>query len=463
MVAINSRSGSATGLLGSFLAAALPAQGSWSQTPALGHPALLASHAAVYDLARDRMVLNGGHGPTFVTEAVTWEFDGLAWTSTPPLQSPPGRYSHAMAYDAARGLTVLFGGQPSAAWDTVVDDTWEYDGSTWMQITPAIVPPPRRSHAMAYDLLRNRVVMFGGWRSNANNFNDTWEYDGNTWTPRQVPGPTGRCEHAMCFDMVRARTVLFGGTIGLAVNAETWEWDGISWQQHVPTTSPGGRAGHAMAYDLARSVSVLHGGDPNGAETWEWDGVTWQQHGSAPIGKTNHTLVYDARLQRVTRFGGFTLIHPITVTTDVETYGHPNPGAFTPRGSSCPGSAGTPQLFAPNAVTGPTIGQATVVQVSPAWSQTFFAFGWSDLVDGTTPLPYDLAGYGMPGCSLQVSRDYITSSIPGNGTATLLVPIGNNPFFVGLRFYVQGFVLDLGANAGGFSATNRLEGIVGRI
>ena len=69
----------------------------------------------------------------------------------------------------------------------------------------------------------------------------------------------------------------------------------------------------------------------------------------------------------------------------------------------------------------------------------------------------------MPGCSLQVSRDTITSTIPINGVASISIPIANDPFMVGVRFFIQGFSLDLGANAGGFTTTNRIEAMVGRL
>lgn len=68
------------------------------------------------------------------------------------------------------------------------------------------------------------------------------------------------------------------------LSAETWEYDGISWQQMNPLESPSVRVAHAMAYDQARSVVVLFGGyNPNDDdltnfyETWEYDGITWGQ------------------------------------------------------------------------------------------------------------------------------------------------------------------------------------------
>ena len=65
-----------------------------------------------------------------------------------------------MAYDAARHRTVMFGGFDAG----VIGDTWELDGATWRQRSPATSPPPRYQTAMAYDAARGRVVLFGGTR-----------------------------------------------------------------------------------------------------------------------------------------------------------------------------------------------------------------------------------------------------------------------------------------------------------
>jgi len=56
-------------------------------------------------------------------------------------------------------------------------DTWEWDGSQWVQRTPATSPPPRwGGHAMAYDSLRGRVVLFGGSNGYNSYLGDTWVY-----------------------------------------------------------------------------------------------------------------------------------------------------------------------------------------------------------------------------------------------------------------------------------------------
>src|SRR6478609_11171120 len=55
------------------------------------------------------------------------------------------------------------------------------------------------------------------------------------WTQKEDIGPSARFGHAMAYDSVRSRTVLFGGTLfagdlGGDIN-DTWEWNGEFWTQ----------------------------------------------------------------------------------------------------------------------------------------------------------------------------------------------------------------------------------------
>ncbi|HIE71069.1 MAG TPA: hypothetical protein EYP98_13340, partial [Planctomycetes bacterium] len=102
-----------------------------------------------------------------------WEYDGVDWTQSTPASSPSARYNHAMVYDSVRGKVVMFGGQAPGT----TNDTWEYDGVNWTQVTTTSSPSARYAHAMAYDSARGKVVMFGGVVGSNGFFNDTWEYD----------------------------------------------------------------------------------------------------------------------------------------------------------------------------------------------------------------------------------------------------------------------------------------------
>jgi hypothetical protein len=179
--------------------------------------------AMAYDSARGVTVLFGGRSGTYpyTYNSDTWEWNGTRWTQRSPATSPSPRQEHALAYDSGRGVTVLLGGFATNAGG----DTWEWNGTNWTQCSPAMSPSARAGHAMAYDSARAVTVRFGGNlnTSPANN-GDTWEWNGTTWTQRSpATSPSPRFEHAMVYDSMRGVTVLYGGNTGTLPNGDTWE------------------------------------------------------------------------------------------------------------------------------------------------------------------------------------------------------------------------------------------------
>src|SRR5262245_50684555 len=128
----------------------------------------------------------------------------------------------------------------------------------WHDVSP-LVPTPRTGHAMVADFARGRLVVFGGRLSLSSVVYsaDTIEWDGGQWTVCQpVTSPPARGGHSMAFDALRGRTVLFGGwsDSGSLLN-DTWEWDGVNWQSRASLLQPAARASSAMAYDLGRGAN----------------------------------------------------------------------------------------------------------------------------------------------------------------------------------------------------------------
>src|SRR5262249_41056807 len=132
---------------------------------------------------------------------------------------------------------------------------------------------------LAYDPVRQRVVLFGG-RSSPNYLDDTWTWDGSTWTAQpSAARPLPRTEAAMAFDEARGVVVLFGGRNLNAVANDTWTWNGAGWPC-MPAGSPASRGGSAgVVGHRTRQRVVLAGGSDGSrnanAEVWEWDGSTW--------------------------------------------------------------------------------------------------------------------------------------------------------------------------------------------
>jgi Galactose oxidase, central domain len=209
----------------------------------------------------------------------------VLWTQKQDV-GPSARAGHALAYDAVRQRTVLFAGRAAGA--VAQGDTWAWDGADWTQVADT-GPDPRGEHAAAFDPVRGRVLVFGGEAAGATPLGDTWEWDGEFWTQVADTGPTARAGHTVVFDTARGRALLFGGkSAGPALHGDTWEWDGAAWTQ-VADTGPDPRSGHGACFDAVRGRMVVFGGEKAGParldDTWEWDGTAWTQvadNGPAP-------------------------------------------------------------------------------------------------------------------------------------------------------------------------------------
>jgi hypothetical protein len=285
----------------------------WEQVSTASYPKPRFIHSMAYDSARGVTVLFGGDGTGRERLNDTWEYNGVDWTQVQPAGSPPGRVNiqDAMVFDSQRNRTVLFGGLSASGY---LNDTWEYNGSTWTQRSPAVSPPARDSHAMVYDPLRHVIVLFGGYSGNPSNLylNDTWEYNGTSWTQVNTPeSPLGRNHHAMVYDSQRRVVVLFGGRSAADPQLDdTWEYNGSTWTQITPPQTPGGRENHGMAYDAQRHITVLFGGTANGSDplgdTWEYDGSNWIPASTVfhPSARFSFPMVYDSARDKLTLYGG---------------------------------------------------------------------------------------------------------------------------------------------------------------
>lgn len=413
-------------------------------------------HAMAADLLGNTILFGGS--ATIAPLAQTWRYDGTTWTQLAPTTSPTGRINADMVYDATRGVFVLFGGWTSSlSVGTASNQTWEFDGAQWTQIAPTTSPGGLWKHAMAYDLVRGRVVCYGG---SGNGFPialaNTWEYDGATWTQIATatnPGPLERA--AMCFHAGIGKVVLFSGiNPQTGGNDTTWLYDGTNWTA-APVTGPrpAVRTGARMVYDFARGVCVLTGGmnPTNGApfsDTWHFDGTAWALTPASTTPGRDFGLVYDAARGLVVRHGG---IAGSTVNGVTEEYG----ARSTAIGTGCPGSNGTPLLAAS---APPHLGQPwslVLASTNPAVPFAVFVLGLSSL--GGLPLD----GPGMPGCFGYASPDLLTIAPATAGVAGLAVPVPGDLALMGASLFAQGLSLDPLVNAAGLVASNGLDGLLG--
>ncbi len=100
-----------------------------------------------------------------------------------------------MGYDSASSQLIEFGGFNGS---TDLNDTWDWDGNTWTELSPAQNPPARQDASMAFDPAMGpsgELLLFGGI-SGSTYLDDTWAWNGATWTgSRRSVRALGRTRH----------------------------------------------------------------------------------------------------------------------------------------------------------------------------------------------------------------------------------------------------------------------------
>ena len=241
-----------------------------------------------YDARRGVVVMFGGENNQGLAHDV-WEYDGIDWTRRASTGGPPGVLFGAMVFDAAHGAVAMIGGFNSSP------DLWEWDGAQWTRYSSPTEPLSRFAPAVSYDIARRTLVVFGG-AVNAERFglavNDTWEWDGTTWIERAVR-TLARQGGGMYYDPLLHRPVVFGGNelnepaadTGPGMLNDTWSWDGASWvavsppdafpvePRTPPPAFPSGRIAFATAIGTAipdGEVIVWGGLDATGVRDDGW-------------------------------------------------------------------------------------------------------------------------------------------------------------------------------------------------
>jgi hypothetical protein len=164
--------------------------------------------------------------PAIGTQALAGPEDG-AWREL----GPPLRFEHVLVMDLVRDRVVVFGGYDLD--HTVYGDVWVrplQGQTTWQRIeVPGPAPGPRAGHSAIYDPVGDQILVFGG-RAEGPSFdgplqNDLWSlsFVGTPhWTRIDVSGaPPSPREHAhLGFDSALHRLYVMGDT-----EADAWSVD----------------------------------------------------------------------------------------------------------------------------------------------------------------------------------------------------------------------------------------------
>jgi hypothetical protein len=203
----------------------------------------------------------------------------------------------------------------------------------------AAIPKERVGHELVYDSVNQKVILYGGdatwgdadpvgWRF------DTWSYDyaTNTWINMEPSSKPTATYVNLAYDSESEVVIGYGGALAdHVVSNFTWKYDYTTnaWNNLNPTIDPPtGIGGDTIAYDSESDIIIAHGGhlgkDYNPAgyypilinQTWAYDynSNTWTNMtlASHPMGRNQHTMVYDSESDRIIMFGGYASVRSIT-------------------------------------------------------------------------------------------------------------------------------------------------------
>jgi hypothetical protein len=258
------------------------------------------------------------------------------WTEIALADGPGERHSPQWGYDPARQRLLVFGGYghhyPGGE-NEYLNDVWELslDGDPeWHEIFPSgTAPDGRLAGAAVYDPLRQRFVGFGGTRGLPV---DTWSLDLSgepAWSTVDTDstGPPGSYGMTTVYDILRDRMLLFGGSTSddyWGVHNDVWALSLLtatpSWSRLAPSGAPPSarRSGTAILDPLRDRMIVYGGWDSQSNETSSFLGDTWalslspEPHwtpldpgGPIPTGRDAMAAIYDPLGDRMVVFGGW--------------------------------------------------------------------------------------------------------------------------------------------------------------
>jgi len=298
----------------------------WVATAPNGGPPGLFDAASAYDAStQDQylVVFGGSYGPGNRTNE-TWTLIGANWDLIPtPGLVPGAREGASMVYDPMGPYVLLFGGCCDPSTNQPYNDTWEFSGGKWTELTTTGNVTPQQDAAMTFDPLDHYVLLLG--QNGTSKHSRTWTFvpggpGTGSWNEVQ-PGasvPDARYYGAMAYDAADQYVLLFGGCSAIITTLSqcssslipsTWNYSGGHWNRFTGTKSPAGRLGMGLTYDPTDQAVLLFGGWAGGtylSDTWEFSGGNWTRLTPplAPAGRELASLVFDNQTHFAVLVGG---------------------------------------------------------------------------------------------------------------------------------------------------------------
>lgn len=239
--------------------------------------------------------------------------------------SPTARSFHSAIYDSNQKRMIVYGGRNAVISSgaevnqALFNDVWSFNQSRseWTQLSTTNAPTARYLHSAAYDLKRNRMLVFGGKDSAGNKLNDVWSLDLATlaWTQLSPTGaaPTARAGAGMYYDAIfdRAHVLTAGST-----NDNIWSLAFTDVNSQGTWTHPTLTSGTEpdmtiqSAYDVRSSLAYVSNDrkfvlTPKSLTVANAADYSWISHTSThPSDVFNGSLVFDIANNQTISLGG---------------------------------------------------------------------------------------------------------------------------------------------------------------
>lgn len=238
-------------------------------------PAEAADGVPAYDTESDAaVVLEVAFEEVATAPLGTWVFDreSDAWTEIDADPHPRLGVGARMVYDSESDRVIAFGGvgldEDGLVW---TEGTWAFDANTgtWMDMQPAVAPPPINFYAFSYDAESDRAVLFG-LKLGGESLLWTYDHNTNTWEElERTGGPElapayGRSFYHPSTD----RIIHVGGTGSPETNPDAldlvWAYDlnTNTWEDLGPAGVTGPIAWHTLTYVDSIDRALVFGGGP---------------------------------------------------------------------------------------------------------------------------------------------------------------------------------------------------------
>ncbi len=291
--------------------------------PAAGEDAAFA-----FDAENNHFIMFGGKSDDDSTLNETWLYypDKHYWRQiTDSKLNPPPREDHVLLYDSFRHKTILHGGEDG---DTS-NELWELDLKTnqWTNKTTENTPF-MEDHQAVYIESQKGAYFFGGQNEDVRSLNELWFLDLDPQSPsfyqwkliqstgKKTPSP--RVDHAMIYDKLKNRLLIFGGYDRgkKRYTTDTWEflfasmkWHKIKMKPKLRQFFPPSRRHVGSALDERNHLWIIFGGAGVGGplnDTWVFNLAddTWTDVTPGPAPRMDHSLLFDANNGNLYLLGG---------------------------------------------------------------------------------------------------------------------------------------------------------------